>query len=58
MYLSSHNSYKNILKESVVETTGMGGVFPSSILIGKVYDTQKLILNAIYIYKIYLYLIY
>lgn len=32
---------KNILKESVVETTGMGGVFPSSILIGKVYDTIK-----------------
>ena len=32
---------KSIIKESNVETTGMGGVFPSNILIGKVYDTVK-----------------
>lgn len=32
---------KNIIKNSKVETTGMGGVFPSNILIGYVYDVIK-----------------
>ena len=32
---------KNIIKNSKVETTGMGGIFPSSILIGYVYDVIK-----------------
>ena len=32
---------KNIIENSKVETTGMGGVFPSGILIGKVVDTIK-----------------
>lgn len=32
---------KEIIKNSKVETTGMGGVFPSNILIGYVYDTIK-----------------
>ncbi len=32
---------KEIEKDSKVETTGMGGVFPSGILIGKVYDAIK-----------------
>ena len=35
------NSNKSILKDSIVETTGMGGIFPSNILIGKVFDTVK-----------------
>lgn len=32
---------KNIIENSKVETTGMGGVFPSGILIGKVVDVIK-----------------
>ena len=35
------NDNKNILENSKVETTGMGGVFPSGILIGKVVDVIK-----------------
>ena len=35
------NDNANILKNSKVETTGMGGVFPRGILIGKVFDVIK-----------------
>lgn len=35
------NDNKNILEKSKVETTGMGGVFPSNILIGEVFDIVK-----------------
>lgn len=46
----SVNNYLNLVitdnieieKDSIVETTGMGGVFPSGILIGKVHDLIKL----------------
>ena len=31
----------DIIKNSKVETTGMGGVFPKGILIGKVFDVIK-----------------
>lgn len=31
---------KEINKDSLVETTGIGGIFPKGILIGKVYDTK------------------
>lgn len=35
------NNYEDIPKDKVVTTTGMGGVFPSGIIIGKVFDTIK-----------------
>ena len=35
------NNSEDIPKDSLVKTTGMGGVFPSGILIGKVIDTIK-----------------
>ena len=35
------NKYEEIEKDSKVLTTGMGGVFPSGIIIGKVYDIIK-----------------
>ena len=35
------NNYEEIPKDTVLTTTGMGGVFPSGILIGKVFDIIK-----------------